>query len=408
MSREVRIDGVDAARWRQVALVVGVCAMIVCSLAAVWLPTAFLRAYLAAYMLFLGLGLGSMVLLMIYHLTGGSWGFVLRRIFEAGMRTLPLLAVFFVPIALGLKHLYPWAQPALVAASPKLQYQQFYLAPKWFLLRAVLYFVLWLTMAAVLGAWSRKQDATGDSRLAWKSMKFSGIAAVIYGISIHFAGVDWVMSLQPVFHSTIFGPLVAIGQLLSAFSLAVIVLAILELRPPLAEVVSFNVRNDLGSLLFTLLVLWAYLAWFQYMLIWIANMRVDVIWQVPRTAGGWLWVTWAIVVFHFVVPFFFLLSRAVKRHAGHLAKVAGLILGMQLVFDYYLVLPNFADGQILDHWLDFVTPLAIGGIWLAYYLWQLERRPLVAVNDYNFAAAMRLRELDAEEAAHEQEALAHE
>ena len=169
---------------------------------------------------------------------------------------------------------------------------------------------------------------------------------MIYGISLHFAAVDWGMSLQPVFHSTIWGPLFATGQLLSALAFALVVLAWLVRRPPLAEVASLKVRNDLGSLLLTLLIVWAYMAWFQFMLIWIANLPVDVIWYLPRASGGWQWVMWAIVVFHLSVPFFLLLMRPVKRNSTAVAWIAGLILFMQLVFMYYQVMPGFpADGS---------------------------------------------------------------
>ncbi len=302
--------------------------------------TTFFRVYLAAYLFWLGIALGSMVLLMVYHLTGGSWGLVIRRILEAATRTLPLLAVLFLPIALGIGYLYPWAQPEVVAGSPKLQYQQFYLNPTFFWIRAAVYFALWITTAFVLSSWSRKEDQTGDPRLAWKNRRLSGPAAVGYGVSLHFAAVDWGMSLQPVFHSTIWGPLFASSQLLSALAFALVVLARLIDRPPLGEVASLKVRNDLGSLLFTLLILWAYMAWFQFMIVWIANMPVDIVWYMPRASAAWKGVMWAIFVLNFAVPFFLLLLRSVKRSSNRMAWIAGLILLMQLVFMYYQIVPG--------------------------------------------------------------------
>ena len=290
----------------------GTVALSVSAIGASFSPVAFFRAYLAAYLFYLGIALGSMVLLMVYHLTGGSWGFLIRRILEAGMRTLPLLAVLFLPIACGIRYLYLWAQPDVVAASPQLQYQQFYLAPTYFWIRAAVYFAVWLAMAFLLASWSRKEDETGRTpiaRLAWKSQQLGAFGAVAYGISLHFAAIDWGMSLQPVFHSTIWGPLFATGQLLSALAFALVVLAWRVNRPPLAEVDSPKVRNDLASLLLTLLIVWAYMAWFQFMLIWIANLPVDVVWYLPRATSPWQWVMWAIVLFHFTVPFFLLLVR---------------------------------------------------------------------------------------------------
>ena len=219
-----------------------------------------------------------------------------------------------------------------------------------------------------------------------------------YGITIHFAAIDWAMSLQPTFSSTIWGPLFASGQLLSGLAFALLVLACVIDRPPLGEVASLKARNDLGSLLLTLLILWAYMAWFQFMLIWIANMRVEVVWYDPRTSMAWKAAAWAILLLHFVLPFFLLLMRPIKRNSTAVAWVAGLILFMQLVFMYYQVMPGLSRG-ILEHWVDLLAPVGLGGIWLAYFLWHLERQPLLAVHDYNRQSALRLRHLDEEEAA---------
>ena len=347
-----------------------------------------------------------MALLMAYHLTSGSWGLMIRRILEAAMGTLPLLAILFLPIALGLGYLYVWAQPDVVATSPKLQYQQFYLHPSGFWIRAAVYFALWLVIAFLLSSWSRKEDRTGDPRLAWKSQKLSGFGAVIYGVSIHFASVDWTMSLQPAFHSTIWGPLFAAGELLSAMAFALIVLSCLIDRPPLVEVASRHVRIDLGSLLLTLLILWAYMAWFQFMLVWIANMQADVLWYIPRSTVVWKAMMWAIFALHFVVPFFLLLMRSVKANSKLVAWIAGLILVMQLVFMYYQTMPGMSPDAIVGHWMDLLIAVGLGGVWLACFLWLLQRRPVLAPNDYNRDAALHLRHLDEEEAARE-EALAY-
>jgi hypothetical protein len=406
MSTHVSADRAETAAWQRPPLWLGIAVLLVCAVGAPLIPAAFFRAYLAAYLFYLGIALGSMVMLMVYHLTGGSWGLLIRRILEAAMRTLPLLAVLFLPIAGGIGYLYPWAQPDVVAASPKLQYQQFYLCPTYFWIRAAVYFAVWLATAFLLSSWSREEDRSGDPRLAWKNRKLSGFALVAYGVSLHFAAIDWAMSLQPVFHSTIWGPLVALGQLLSALSFALIVLACLIGRPPLREVASLGVRNDLGGLLLTILIVWAYMAWCQFMLIWIADLPVDVIWCVPRASVGWKGLIWAIFILHFVVPFFLLLMRPIKRSSVAVAWIAGLILVMQLLFMYYLIMPGLSAGNLGEHWMGFLTPVGIGGIWLACFMGQLRRQPLLAPHDYNGAAALHLRRLDDEEAARA-ETLAH-
>ena len=392
----------EAARVQRIALIVGGVALVVCIVGAFFSPPQFFRAYLTAYLFYLGIALGSFVIVMIHHLTGGAWGYVVRRTLEAGMRTLPLLAVLFIPIACGLGYLYIWARPEAVAEYADLQHKRVYLNDWFFWGRAILYFALWIGIAFVLDFWSHRFDQTGDPRILRRQSHLSGPGLIVYGISMTFAAVDWIMSLDPKFHSTIFGPLVATGQILSAQAIALLVLAWLGSRPPLAAVLSPEVLNDLGNLLFTYLIMWAYMVWFQFMLIWIANLPFEVLWYRPRTEGGWLWVAWALTVLHFVIPFFLLLMRDIKQHLPTLAAVAGLLLFMQLVHNYYLVMPSFPDTTIAEHWMDFLMPLGLGSIWLAYFLWQLQRYPLLPRRDEDLAEAMHLRRVDQEEAAREE------
>ena len=364
-----------------------------------------------------------MVILMIYHLTGGAWGYLTRRIVEAGMRTLPLVAIMFVPIAWGIRYLYPFAQPEAVAASRQLQHQTFYLTPHYFWLRAGIYFIIWLVVAGYLSAWSRRQDEIDDPRLAWKCRQLSAFGAVAYGVTLHFAAVDWTMSLMPAFHSSIWGPLVALGQLASALAFTLIVLACLVKRPPLAELVSPKAIGDLGTLLLTFVVAWTYMGWFQFMLIWIANLPQDIIFYLARDSRLWLTVIWVIVLLGFAAPFLLLLMRPVKRNIRRLAATAGLVLAMQLLHTYYLVTPSF--GGWTSAQAHHRSPLRLVGLHCAATLrccptlrfstslrrspWAESgcrtfsgcwlRRPLVVAGDPQRAVAIHLRDLDEEEAA---------
>jgi hypothetical protein len=396
-------QAVEADRLQRWSLVVGIAALVVCIVGALFSPDQFFRAYLASYQLYLGIALGCFVILMIYHLTGGVWGFLIQRILEAGIRTLPLLAILFIPIACGMSYLYVWARPEEVAAHKDLQHKHVYLNPLFFCFRAALFFALWIAFAFLLNYWSRRQDQTGDQRLVRRQALLSGPGLVVFGITMTFAAVDWIMSLQTEFHSTMFGPLVASGQILSGLATALIVLAWLAPRSPIAEFISAESLNDLGNLLFTFLVVWAYMVWFQFMLIWIANLPYEVIWYLPRSRDGWQWVAWALFVFHFTIPFFLLLMRDVKRHLPTLAKVAALLLMMQLVHMYYLVMPAFPGTNLSQHWMDFLTPFAVGGLWLAYFLQELKRWPLMPRQREDQGEAIHLRELDEEKAARPQE-----
>jgi hypothetical protein len=394
--------------WRSLA--VGVVALLVCVIGAPFSPVQFFRAYLAAYQLYLGIALGSLAIFMLYQLTGGAWGFLIRRILEAATRTLPLLAILFLPVAIGVRFVYPWAQ--MVAGSEELRYNHRYLNVPFWWIRAAIFFALWLAVSAIFSIWSRQQDRTGEPHLPRKFRLLSAPGLIIYGVTITFASVDWVMSLQPEYHSSIFAPEFATGQLLTAHAFAVVVLAWLVRQPPLANIISRETLNDVGNMLLAFLVVWAYMTFFEFMLSWIANLPAENAWFIPRSQDGWQWVAWGIFVFHFAVPFFCLLMRNIKRDPRLLGRVAALVFFMHLVFLYFQVMPAVPDvpgapsTHISTHWMDFLMPLGIGGIWLAYFLWQLARFPVLPLHDANRDEAARLRESALAEGARE-EALHH-
>jgi hypothetical protein len=365
------------------ALGIGAVAIIAAVVGALFDPVQFCSAYLVAFLYYLSIAHGCFVVLMIYHLTGGGWGFLIRRPLEAGMATLPLLALYFVVLAWGAGYLYPWAQPDEVAARPALQQRAVYLNLAFFCVRAAIAFTVWLVLAYFLARWSRLQDETGDAVYARQLELLSGPGLVVYGITIMFAAVDWLMSLQPAVHSSIIGPLFASGELLVGFASALLVFAWLTARLSRAAVAEEAV-GDLGNLLFTFVILWAYMEYFQFMLVWIANLPYEAIWYLPRTEGGWLWVSWGLALVHFAVPFFLLLSRDLVRSPRALAGLAVVILVAHLVYLNQLVVPVFSA----PGWLDVVMPFALGGPWLALYLWNLQQSPLLPRHDANEAAAL--------------------
>jgi hypothetical protein len=304
------------------------------------------------------------------------------------------VALGFVPIAIGAGTLYLWARPDVVESNELLRQQSVYMNLQFWCIRAVIYFALWLLISFFLGRWSRKEDTATNPRFSLWLNGLSGVGLVVYGITIHFASVDWITSLQPEYHSTICGPLLASQQLLSGFALAVAVLAMLCNRKPVADLVSAKMLTDLGSLLLAFVVLWSYMWWFEFMLIWIANLPADVIWYVNRVGGGWLWTTIMLTVFGSAVPFLLLLQRKFKQQPSTLVRIGGMVLLAQLVFTHWTILPAFRPVNLGDCWMSFFAPPALGGIWLAVFLWQLQRAPLLAQNDKNALAAIRLRLTD--------------
>jgi len=257
-----------------------------------------------------------------------------------------------------------------------------------------------------MNRWSRRQDDSPDARSYWAAYKSSGPGLVLLGLTLHFAVIDWIMSLQPGFTSTILGPLVFSSQLLSSFALCVCLFCWFMHRAEFESLVSGKVMNDLGGLLFTLLGLWAYMSWFQFMLIWLADLPRDNIWYRVRWTGFWRMLAVYLVVVHFAVPFVLLLFRAVKQSRRMLGAMAAIIFVGQWIYMYYQVMPAFDAPYLARHWIGLLMPLGLAGIWFACVLWLLQRRPLVPLHDLNFAQADHLRELDFEEAARE-ETMAH-
>jgi hypothetical protein len=368
-------------RLQRRALVVGVVGLLLCLGGALLSPSQFFQSYLFAYLFWLGIALGCLAIVMLHHLTGGAWGLVIRRILEAAAMTLPLMAVLFVPLLFGLHDLYLWARPAAVASDTSLQHKSPYLNVSFFAIRTSVYFVVWIVMAYLLRRWSLMQDRTADPDLPRRLRLLSGPGLALYGLTVTFASVDWVMSLEPHWYSTIYGMLIAIGQWLTGMAFVIIILALLAKSASLADVLSPQSFHDLGNLLFAFIFLWGYIAFCQYLLVWSGNLPEETPWYLHRMAGGWKWIALILIAFHFAVPFLLLLSRDIKRSAGILSAVAAAIVFIHLVNQFWMVAPAFYPRGLHLHWLDFVAPAGIGGIWFAVFIWQLKGRALLPLHD---------------------------
>jgi hypothetical protein len=371
----------DLTPWRRRFLVAGVAAFAVLLVGRFLDPAQFYRSYLLGFSLWAGIALGCLGILMLQHLTGGAWGVVLRRILEAGAATLPVLFILFLPLTTGLHRLYPWADPEVVAHDELIRHKSAYLNPGGFLLRAMIYFALWSMTALLLRRWSERQDRTGDPGLPDKLAKLSGAGIALYVIAMTFASVDWLMSLEPHWFSTIYGVFIVMGQVLSALAFAILVLAFLAGRAPLAGVVGARHFHDLGKLLFAFVMIWSYFAFSQFLIIWAGNLPEEIPWYLKRLAGGWQWVGLALVLFQFAVPFTLLLSASLKRDPGRLARIAAVLLAVRMLDMAWMIGPAFHPGRLAFHWMDVAAPVAVGGLWLALFLRYLGSRPLLPLRD---------------------------
>ncbi len=372
-------------RWRRRSLTVGLGAGLPLLLGAVTDRANFFHAYLTAYLFWIGIALGCLAILMLHHLVSGRWGFVIQRLLESGSRTLPLMALLFVPLLFGLRELFLWARPEAVMAQEILRHRQPYLNSTFFSARVVLYFAIWITLASLLTRWSLEQDRTAAPDLTRRLQRLSGPGLILYGLTVTFAAFDWVMTLGPQWHSTIFGAVFMVGQGLAALCFVVLASSRLADRGPLAGIMSPKLFHDLGNLILAFVMLWAYMAFSQYLIIWSGNLPDEIPWYVDRMAGGWFWLAMILVVFHFLVPFMLLLSRVTKRRAQVLSGIAVGLLVMRWADLYFIVMPALRPAQVAIHWMDVLAAIGIGGIWLWAFLGHLQGKSLWPLHDPRFA-----------------------
>lgn len=387
-------------RIKRPALIVGVVALGLTAVGA-FLPNhqeQFFRSYLLAYVYWIGISLGCFAILMIQHLSGGAWGIVIRRILEAATRTFSLGLLLFVPVALSLyfSHLYLWTDASVVAHDAILQGKQKYLNAPFFLGRTALYFLIWIGIAYLLNKWSRQQDEASEPKEFTRKMQdFSGPSLVFLGGTMTFASIDWVMSLDPHWVSTIFGVLFMGGQALTAIAFIITVIVFLSKYKPMNEVIAGRHLNDLGKLMLAFVMLWAYFSFSQFLIIWSGNLPEEIPWYIQRLSGAWKVVAGFIILFHFMLPFFLLLPRKANRNPRILVSVALLIMVMRYVDLYWLVGPQVSHGvgnqmNVAFHfnWMDIAAPIGIGGIWVWYFITQLKKLPLLPINEPGLEGAI--------------------
>jgi hypothetical protein len=380
-------------RVQSIALFVGGASLVLCLGAWVLWPGHFFASYLVGYLFWLGIALGCIGLTMLHHLVGGSWGLVVRRPLEAGGATVPVLALLFLPIAFGISNLYVWARsggPEGVSTALRAGY----LNESLFLLRAAGYFGVWTALAFLLGGWSSRQDHMSDHRASKRLQRLSGPGTVILFAASSFSAIDWVMSLDAPWASSIFGAMLITGEAMATFAMMIVVAGILATSRPMSEIATSGRLQDLGNLLLAFVMLWAYVSFCQYLIIWSGNLTEEIPWYLRRTRGGWEWVGLALIVCQFFLPFFLLLIRENKRHPRAILRVSLLILVMHWVDLVWLVIPALSDpADPRIPWIEIplsaLSLIAVGGIWTAVFIGRLKRLPLVPLNDPSLNEAIK-------------------
>jgi hypothetical protein len=372
----------SVAHLQQRALIAGVIGVVLCVIGYVKSPESLLHSYLLAFMFILGLSLGSLGLLMMQHLTGGMWGIVIRRPLESATRALPLVFILFAPIFFGFRYLYgAWLNAPTTGEGRLSDFQQHYLTASWFHIRALIYFAVWLLLMWIFNNWSRKQDVDRDDRALRRRLKMlAGPGIILYVFAMSFAAIDWVMSLSPHWASTIYGFLYVAGQLISSMSLMICVVVLLSRAPVFQGVLKPRYLHDLGKLLLAFVMLWAYFSFSQLLIIWSGNSPEEISFYRSRLYGEWGYVSVIILIFHFFVPFFLLLSRNLKRNPSLLPKVALWLIFMRFVDIYWLTRPEFTPSAIPSLW-DLAAGLGLVGLWFFVFAWQLQKMPLLPLGE---------------------------
>jgi hypothetical protein len=371
---------------RRRALAVGALALGLCLVGYFTDRGQFFRSYLIAYMFWLGIPLGCLGIVMIHHLVGGTWGFVIQRSLESAIRTFPIMAVLFLPLLFGLTDLFIWARPQAVAQDPVLLQKAAYLNVPAFIIRAAVYFAVWIALGFFLSRWSTEQDRSADPALTQRLQTLSGPGLVLYGLTVTFSAIDWLMSLEPHWYSTIFGMIFMVSHGLIALTFVIGVAYFLSRREPLSRIIAPWVLHDLGNLLLAFVMLWAYMSFAQFLIIWVENLQHEIPWYLHRINGGWGVIAVALIMLQFALPFTLLLSRIVKRKAAALCAVAAAIALMHQIELFWFVAPTFHPDSFSLHWTTLLAPLGIGGLWFAAFLGQLRDRPLLPFRDPRFIA----------------------
>ncbi len=376
----------DTQRYFKTLLVAGIVLLVISVAGGFFSPNDFFRSYLLGYLFWLGLTLGSMALVMLQYLTGGAWGVMIRRTLESATRTLPLLAILFIPILFGMHSLYDWDNLASVRQEPVLEHRSGYMNPAFFVVRAVIYFAIWGIFIYLLNRWSGEEDEHENRQTRLKALSAPGL--ILYVFTVTFAAADWAESLETHWYSTMWGFLFVAMQGLATMGFVIVILAWLSKRGPMRHVVKPVHFHDLGKLLLMFVMLWGYFAFSQLLVVWSGNLSDEIPWYFHRLSNSWGWLGVMLIVLQFIIPFVALLWRRVTRSPALLSSLVGLILFMRYVDLMWIVMPGYYQHGFQLHWLNVSLPLALGAIWMGTFLWQLPKRPLLPLGAPNLNAAL--------------------
>ncbi len=380
----------EPGNFSRVAYLIGTLGLIVSLAGFVLNRQQFHFSWLWAFVFWFTIAAGGLFFTMLHHLVGATWSVVLRRLAEAVMSMVPYMVLAFLPVLLGISELYHWSHSESVAHDALLQKKTPYLNIPFFVIRQIIYFGVWFLLTLLLSRSSKSQDQGHTEKLAGKFRRISALGMVLFALTFTFASFDWLMSLEPHWYSTIFGVYIFAGALVAIISFMVLGMMILRRQGVLDKTVTVEHYHDLGRLLFAFMIFWAYMAFSQYFLIWYGNIPEETVWFRQRWQGIWQGISLFIILGHFVVPFFILITRVAKRNLPAMAILAGWLLFMHLIDVYWVVIPNLHHDFHFS-WLDPAPVVGLGGLFLGR-LWQIfASGPLVPIGDPKLKASIEMK-----------------
>jgi hypothetical protein len=387
---EIRLEA-KAASIERVSGVVGGLGLLLCVGGFFANRAHFFQSYLFAFVYWSGFTLGGLCILLMNNTVGGRWGVTARRFLEAQMRTLPLIFIFAIILLFGLKELYPWANANVVAQSEVLRHKQPYLNIPFFIARVILYFAIWLFWGLRLNRMSDQQDRTGDPTLGERMRAFSAPGLLIFTLTGTFAYIDWILSADAQFFSTVYGGMILIGDIVQTFALTLVVMILTSREDRFGGRINAKVLHDLGNMMFAFVIFWTYLTASQLIIVWPANLPQELVWYLDRVQGFWKWLALVTALSMFAIPFLALLSQARKRDPRRLIRVAVWLLVARLIDVFWIVVPTFRNASnnsflhtsngFAIYWTDFAAFFGLGGVWVYFFLGQLRKRPLLPLHD---------------------------
>ena len=342
----------------------------------------FWQSYLFAYIFWAGLALGSLGIFFLHNVVGGNWGVAIRRFVESGLKTIWVIFIFVLPILFfAMKSLYRWMDPEIRAHEFAVGHKAVYMNQWFFIGRTLVYFAIWYLTGSAILKMADEQDRTGDPRLFQKIKARSAPALLLFVLTTTYAFIDWIMSLEPNWYSTIYGWMFTVGQVLLTFAFMTALLVMLSKHEPFASFVKTSHYHDLGNLMLAFTMLWAYMSFSQLLIIWAENLPDEIPWYIRRFSGGWGYMAWFISIFHFCVPFYLLLMRFIKKNPARLRTLAIWIILVRVVDVFWIVAPAFRQRGLEVFPTDFLALIGLGGIWIAIFIGNLKSRPLLVPND---------------------------